>query len=498
MNSDVTAIAPAADSMGTSYDLLDIYAPGKHLCKDVYQLKFAEWNKYEGTVIIPEFSRFNSRRNFNGLRLRGVTVIDRDNLTSDDVDGILSAPGREQGVVFFIKYHYALLSMLREYHNFTIKYRIARGWAGRLKSGYRLGLLGILSRNEADVATTGVFQRLNRHAEFDFIHHSWEFSAGFLYRMTPLLRDSSGTGSFFTPFDNMVWMVSAVTIIAVLLVLKLASLIITRLKRYEPNSSFITYAVDIIATVAQQGVSNQVSNRVSIRIIIFSLLFLTLLLYNYYTSSVVGSLLSSPGKGPQTIKEITDSPLKLSFLDIGYHKVLFTETKDPSIREMYRKKVQPSREGKQTIPVFTDVLTAVPYLKHGGYAFHCEMTEAFQDIANQFDAYEICELRTGVSLFSDLKLLGMILPKRSMYTELFKTTLMRAQEVGLIKRTLKIHRPEKPICQVGSRIHPVELYSVKMAFSVLGVGFGVSLILLFIERLWYNSVLKRESMNFIN
>lgn len=56
--------------------------------------------------------------------------------------------------------------------------------------------------------------------------------------------------------------------------------------------------------------------------------------------------------------------------------------------------MQPSREGKNTIPVYTDVSAAVPYLQRGGYAFHCELTEAFQEIANQFDAYEICELRT--------------------------------------------------------------------------------------------------------
>lgn len=108
-----------------------------------------------------------------------------------------------------------------------------------------------------------------------------------------------------------------------LVVLKLVSTIISKIKRYEPSNPFVSYIVDVIATIAQQGVSNQVSGLVSIRIIIFSLLFLTLLLYNYYTSSVVGGLLSSPGKGPQTLQEITNSPLTLSFADIGYHKVLF-------------------------------------------------------------------------------------------------------------------------------------------------------------------------------
>ena len=114
-------------------------------------------------------------------------------MTSNDVESILSVPGVEQGIVSFIKYHYALLVILKDYHNFTyvihfvkncyrirffhrIKFRITRGWAGRLKSGYRLGLIGVLARNEADVASTGIFQRTNRHAEFDMIHQSWEFS----------------------------------------------------------------------------------------------------------------------------------------------------------------------------------------------------------------------------------------------------------------------------------------------------------------------------------
>lgn len=45
---------------------------------------------------------------------------------------------------------------------------------------------------------------------------------------------------------------------------------------------------------------------------------------------------------------------------------------------------------------------------------------------------------------------------------------MRLQEIGLIKRTLKIHRIEKPICQSGGRVLPVEVSGVSTAFVVLG------------------------------
>ncbi|EDS28271.1 conserved hypothetical protein [Culex quinquefasciatus] len=148
---------------------------------------------------------------------------------------------------------------------------------------------------------------------------------------------------------------------------------------------------------------------------------MSVILYNYYTSTVVSGLLSSPGKGPQTIREVIDSPLTLAFLDIGYHRVLFRESKSPLIRELYEKKVLPPRRNN-SIPVFISIRSVVPFLQKGGYAFHCELTEAFQEIADQFDANEICELRAVDGLFNDLKLLSFMLPKQSMYTEMFKIT----------------------------------------------------------------------------
>ncbi|XP_055632722.1 ionotropic receptor 75a [Toxorhynchites rutilus septentrionalis] len=496
MNSDLITVQK--ENNGTKFDLIDVYTRGRHLCKDILQAKYGEWQEKKGMQLVSGSGRYYLRGNFEGLQLRGVTVIDRDNVTSDDVDRILSEPRKGQGSVAFVKYHYALLGILRQYHNFTVKYRLSRSWSGRLKSGYRLGLLGILSRNEADVATTGIFQRVNRHAEFDSIHLSWEFEARFIYRITPQLSDASGGGNFFTPFDRNVWIASSIIMVIVLVVLKLVTLIRSRTLKNETNTPLAAYLVDVVGTIAQQGVPGQVPPKIPIRIALLSLLLLNLVLYNYYTSSVVGGLLSSPGKGPETVEEIIESPLTLSFLDVPYHKVLFREAKEPIIRELYQKKVQPSREGKHTIPVYTDIVTAVPYLKKGGYAFHCELAEAFQDIANQFDANEICELRMAEGLFHDIKLLNFILPKRSMYTEMFKTTLMRAREIGLVKRNLRKHRVEKPICQSSGRVLPVELTGVTMAFFVLAAGMVMALIIAAMELMISAATMSREKRTFLH
>ncbi|XP_058449247.1 ionotropic receptor 75a [Malaya genurostris] len=495
MNSDITVFEKVESLNETRYDMIDVYAKGRHLCKDIYKHKYGSWSSDKRMKIVNGYSRYYARYNFEKLQLRGVAVIDRDNVSSTDVDGILSAPGSVEGVVVFVQYHYSLLSILRDYHNFRIKYRITRGWAGRLNNGYRLGLLGILTRNEADVAATGIFQKKNRHAEFDVIHISWEFSSGFIYRITPQLSGASGGGNFFAPFDDKVWIASSATMLIVLIVLRFSSLIFSRAFRDESDIAVVAHFLDTVASIAQQGLSNTVSRRIPIRIILLTLIVLNLVLYNYYTSSVVGGLLSSPGKGPQTMREIVESPLTISFRDIGYHKILFRETKEPLVKELYQKKLQPSREGLDTIPVYTDVATAVPYLKKGGYAFHCELIEAFEAIANQFDANEICELRTATGPFSYIQKLGFVVPKRSMYTEMFKITMMRAQEIGLVKRNLKIYKIEKPICQAGSRVHPVELPGVSSAFVIL-VGGMVLAVILFLMEMFIQKAETKKAFHF--
>lgn len=141
--------------------------------------------------------------------------------------------------------------------------------------------------------------------------------------MTPLLSEASNQGNFFTPFNRIVWLSLLATLIIVLIIMKISVLFIFKPTFNEPNVSVASYLVSIIGSLCQQGIPGTVSPRVTIRIILFSILSMSVILYNYYTSTVVSGLLSSPGKGPETIREVIDSPLTLSFLDIGYHRVMF-------------------------------------------------------------------------------------------------------------------------------------------------------------------------------
>ncbi|XP_061519115.1 ionotropic receptor 75a [Anopheles gambiae] len=418
MNSDLVAAIETTDHRGV-FNLFDIYSKGRHLCKDIFQTLLGTWSADVGFRLTPNYSPYKIRQNFNFLQLRGVTVIDRENVTSGKVDQLLGEPGLTKGIVAFVKYHYALLVVLRDFHNFTIKFRPTRGWAGRLRSGYRLGLLGVVQRHETDVAATGIIMRLSRQPELDSIHYSWAFETGFIYKITPDIGSKSEGNGFVAPFSLPVW-------VALLLSLALSVLVLqylARLSADERNTrATMAYVLDVMACVAQQGVPN-VSRLVPTRVAVIVLLVANLVLYNYYTSTVVSGLLSSQMIGPETIAQVIDSPLLLSLTDTGYHRILLREQTLPYSTRMHERKALPPRSPND-LPLFTDVEHAVPYLRRGGHVLHCELTEVYPAIANQFTANEICELRTVEGLYRyDIRVMAFVLPKHSMYSELFKITL---------------------------------------------------------------------------
>lgn len=161
-----------------SYKLIDIHCKAHHLGSPLIFEEFGFWDTLNGFNITrnlyPIFNKEN-RGNFNGLTLRGSTIIDKDDISPKDIDKLLTSTEMTVGVSQSTKYHYALMKLLHDYFNFNIKYEIERTWDGVLPSGYRLGVIGVLMRNEADIVAAGFWKRVQRHEFLDNYHHSWFF-----------------------------------------------------------------------------------------------------------------------------------------------------------------------------------------------------------------------------------------------------------------------------------------------------------------------------------
>jgi len=266
-----------------------------------------------------------------------------DILTNEQIEAILSRSTKDSGVAAFSKYHYELLSLLKDRFNFTVNFRNSRGWAGRLgNTTFRLGLLGIIMRNEADIAATGAFNRINRFAEFDTVHQSWKFDTAFLFRFTPDLDTHGKSGNFLAPFSGQVWFFTMLTLILVNFIWFLLEYINKRWNgRVMAKSSKDTLTtrstcnwaertLHTFGAVCQQGM-DPIPTDLPSRSVVVTIFLFSVVMYNYYTSSVVGGLLSSSDQGPATVDEITASPLKISFEDIGYYKVLFRVSEIPNV-----------------------------------------------------------------------------------------------------------------------------------------------------------------------
>ncbi|KAH8287786.1 hypothetical protein KR018_000064 [Drosophila ironensis] len=467
------------------YSYWDVHSKGRHLKSD-FEIHLIA-TLFNGILnVVQNIFRLQSiefRGQFSGLTLRGASVIDKDDIiTNEQIESILSRPEKDSGVAAFIKYHYELLGLLRERFNFTVNFRNSRGWAGRLgNTTFRLGLLGIVMRNEADIAASGAFNRINRFAEFDIIHQSWKFETAFLYRYTPGLDTHGKSGNFLSPFSDRVWFFSllALAIFSVIWVvfelidarfMKRASRLYSSLPDRSNTNDYPIKTVcaerilQSFGAVCQQGLDPIPKER-SVRFLVMTLFLFSLVMYNYYTSSVVGGLLSSSDQGPSTVDEITASPLKISFEDIGYYKVLFRESTNKSVTRLIQKKLSASRESNE-LPIFSHIEEAVPFLKAGGVAFHCEVVDAYPVIAEFFDATEICDLRE-VSGLMEVEIMNWISVKNSQYTEIFRTAMYNAQEKGFVERILRRRQMKKPACQSLYTVYPVSLSGVLSAFIIL-------------------------------
>lgn len=235
---------------------------------------------------------------------------------------------KDIGVSAFSKYHFELFEIIRERLNFTVDFRNARGWAGKIgNTTFRLGYIGIMQRNEADIGASASYNRISRFADFDIIQQSWKFETAFLFRFTPNLNVHNSRGNFLAPFEIHVWIVSFLTFTALIFIWIYIEFNIRHLRNnsiYKQNINEHMYGVplNVLAAICQQGL-DPIPKRFSSRIITITTFIFSLVWYNYYTSSLVGGLLSNTAPGPTSVEEITSSELQLSFEDIGYYKILF-------------------------------------------------------------------------------------------------------------------------------------------------------------------------------
>ncbi|CAH0700250.1 unnamed protein product [Spodoptera exigua] len=362
-----------------------------------------------GLDIVLKGYKYYNRWDFHNLTLRAITVIvDQPKMFYPEM---LSEMAYTAGVAAMTKITSQMLNTIKERHNFRTKF-------------YYL------------IPEKGVGQYENR---------------------------------FLTPLSHGVWCCAFFAGIACTLVLAGAA-------RMEDRPKPELYAFfSVFAAVCQQGYEDgvqlleQTISSQGRRLTLLVIGLTSMLLYNYYTSSVVSWLLNAAAPSIANLDGLINSDFELVFEDIGYTRgwldnpgfFYYSGFKNVKEDELRDKKVT---KAKRTVSVLQNVNKGVELLRTGKYAFHTEPYTASQVISKTYEDKELCNLGA----------LQMMLPahvyimaqKRSPYKEFFDWSLLRLLERGHVKAIRARFAGTMPACS-GAQPRALALGQAAPAFLML-------------------------------
>ncbi|XP_049289343.1 ionotropic receptor 75a-like [Anopheles funestus] len=235
--------------------------------------------------------------------------------------------------------------------------------------------------------------------------------------------------------------------------------------------------------VCQQGLS-EIPHLSSGRCTSFFILLFGYLMYQYYSASIVGTLLMEQPKSIKTLRNLIDSRLTLGIEDIPYSRDYFVRTTDADSLELYRTRIdyyEPSTGRNESH--FLAAADGLQLVRNGGYAFHVAISAAYRIIRLTFSEREICEL-SEIDMFPVWsQWMVAIVQKNSPYRDVITYGLRRLNEAGLMQRQRHIWQEPKPKCvrQIAPTDLIVGLDAVVSAFVLLCGGTVLSVCVLFVE-----------------
>ncbi|XP_050676134.1 ionotropic receptor 75a-like [Leptidea sinapis] len=478
-NLSVDADIVVAQYNDNEYILTDIFNFGKIQGNKLERKYLGVWRN--GLHFPPFQFKYYDRWDFHNLTLRAVTVIlGEDKIFSEE---IITSSHYTNGVSKFTKEPANLLKILRSVHNFRFNYTVAGRWIGPTGRSSTPSVCSMLYWQEQDISYTSIRMVSNWSQGIDFIQTPASYLGTKFFYLIPNKGIGSYENRFLSPLSPGAWWCTLAAAIACSTVLA-ASVSLER----KPFSGL--YAMlSIISIMSQQvfdeGVTVANSNISSqSRQVTLAVAGLTsVLLYNYYTSSVVSWLLNAAAPTLSTIDELIDSDFELIFEDIGYTRGWledvgfyyysgYKNTKEDELRE---KKVQ---NVKRITPMFQSVREGVELIRTGGYAYHTEPYNAYQYISRTFHDTENCRL--GSLPMMPMVPTYVVVQKHSPYKEFFDWSLLRLKERGFTSVIKSRLAGVESRCS-GSSPRALALGQAAPAFTVLLHGLLAAVLVLLLE-----------------
>lgn len=382
----------------------------------------------------------------------------------------------------FIRSVNPVVKLISEYFNFTIRWIRVNDWGYILKDNFTYnGAMGMFQRKELDMMSATLIYTMPRALYVD----SGLESPQLVRQKFIFLHPHSGKGVssnknvFLRPLSSGVW-----TSIAISVSLGLLTLLISQRLEHQliNRNEIVNIIVTIIGIVAQQGFVHQIRT-VYFKITVLTMLILSFFLFQFYSASIVGTLLTPFPKTIRTADDLLNSDLKVILENVpSAGPILKVYTP-----ELYKQKII---EDKSLTPF--NMTEGLKLVRKGGYAFFVYIDEARDIIKRTFTEEEINDLQEVDFVQQSFKRMTIFpVIKHAPWREVIRVANKKIIEVGISDYWNKRYIAKRPFGNSNKMVADVNLGQVSSLLYLLMYAFGISIGIFLLE-----TVLKQTKTKF--
>ncbi|XP_064545426.1 ionotropic receptor 75a [Drosophila montana] len=485
LGTELTYVKPSANL--NSFILYDLYNKGKHVGGKLnitidQQIDCNEQRCYVNRYLsdLHKRSRMQQRKFLTGLTLRINAVLTSLPIDTPETE-IKNFLSRDDDIYkdSFARLGYQAYEVLKEMLDCNFSYIFRDRWSDSELSG---GLIGDMRNETVDLSATGFLFSSGRTKYFKLV--AW-FSS--FRSMCMFLNPRSAAGElrlseFLHPFSWTVWFVFASMLLSAGVLLWFTFILERKLNNVNVRPSLLTSCLLSFGAACIQG-AWLLPRSTGGRMVFYAVMLTCFLLYNYYTSVVVSTLLGiAPKSNIRTIQQLADSNLEVSIEPRIYTKVYVETSSYPDVRSLYLNKVVNSQRDPKRIwlPSEEGVLMV---RDKPGFVYIAEAASSYVYVRKHYLPHQICELNE-ILLRDETNAYTMIL-KTSSFVELIKLSQLRMLETGVHLKHFRYWVQNKLHCYHSNRNVVVGLDSAGPLFLLLICGYIVCLLVFGLEILWH-------------
>jgi ionotropic glutamate receptor len=329
--------------------------------------------------------------------------------------------------------------------------------------------------SQIDFSITPFRHTIDRSYLIDHALTTWVTAPMLIFRHP---RDSLRS-PFLMPLSFWVWNM-------ILLFIFIVACLITLTMRSDKvkNVTFIRALLNAVGVMCQQGFAEEY-RKTSSRLLLFVFILFSSIMYQFYSSYIVGSLLTDPPKTINNLRQLIDSGMEVGVEEVVYSHYFLDTTTDQLAVELYQKRILKNHPGGNYMPV----TCGIEKIQKGHFAFHVDTAYAYRLIEEKFTDEEICELHQ-MYLFP-VRPLGAAIAKRSPFKQLITTEFIKLTENGIVSYQNTRWQKKKPKCVKSvTKIKAIDLNDASWVFILLATMITLSFVVAIFENVHFRLVRK--------